>query len=124
MIVSNSTPFISLARIGRLNILEAVLGEVLIPNAVYEELVRSGRSGAKDIKNAEWIRLETIPNPAFLKQISNDLGDGEREAIALAKANNTIFTSLSREGTHGILTFRARKEGGYHADSGRTPGTV
>lgn len=93
MTVSNSTPFISFARINRLDILEAVLGEVLIPQAVYEELVKPGRSGARDVEIAQWIQSQSIPNPDFLKQVSKDLGEGEREAIALAKANNTIFLS-------------------------------
>lgn len=37
--VSDTTPFISLMKIGRLNLIERLFGEVQIPDAVYAELV-------------------------------------------------------------------------------------
>jgi predicted nucleic acid-binding protein len=41
MIVADSGPIIVFARIGRLDLLRQVVGELIIPDAVYEELVGS-----------------------------------------------------------------------------------
>ena len=54
IVVSDTTPIISLLKINRLNLLEKSFGKVLIPNAVYEELTADIRfiEEAKIIKNA------------------------------------------------------------------------
>lgn len=43
IIISDTTPIISLLKINRLDLLEKSFGEVLIPNAVYEELTADKR---------------------------------------------------------------------------------
>lgn len=54
IVVSDTTPIISLLKINRLDLLEKAFGEVLIPNAVYEELTADKRFAeeAKMIQNA------------------------------------------------------------------------
>jgi uncharacterized protein len=61
LIVSNSGPLITLATIGRLDLLESLFEQVAIPQAVYEEVVTQGEGepGSKEVAEAEWIR--TIP---------------------------------------------------------------
>ncbi len=44
-IISNSSPIIHLAKIGRLNLLHEFYGTVTVPNAVYEECVTEGGDG-------------------------------------------------------------------------------
>ena len=39
IVVSDTTPLISLIKIGRLELVEQLFGEVQIPNAVYIELI-------------------------------------------------------------------------------------
>ncbi|AGK61339.1 hypothetical protein Asulf_01348 [Archaeoglobus sulfaticallidus PM70-1] len=43
IVVSNSGPLITLAKIGKLNILRVLFGEVTIPKAVRVEVVEKGR---------------------------------------------------------------------------------
>ena len=43
MIVSNAGPLIHLARISKLKLLKTLFGEVVIPNAVKEEVVERGK---------------------------------------------------------------------------------
>lgn len=43
IVVSDTTPLISLFKIGRLDLLEKLFGEVLIPRAVFSELTIDGR---------------------------------------------------------------------------------
>jgi predicted nucleic acid-binding protein len=42
IVVSNTSPLINLAVVGRLELLHQLYGEVIIPQAVYEEIVISG----------------------------------------------------------------------------------
>jgi predicted nucleic acid-binding protein len=42
-VVSDSSPLISLALIGKLGILEKLYREIYVPAAVYEEVARSGK---------------------------------------------------------------------------------
>lgn len=41
-IVSDTSPLINLAAIGRIDLLEQVFGEILISDAVYREIIRGG----------------------------------------------------------------------------------
>lgn len=43
IVVSDTTPLISLMKIGKLDLVNHLFGEVQIPNAVYEELVSNTR---------------------------------------------------------------------------------
>ncbi len=64
MIVSDSSPLISLARIGKLDLLHRLYGELLIPQAVWRELVVKGvgQSGVEEIKSAAWIKTVAVAN--------------------------------------------------------------
>ncbi|MEB3760630.1 MAG: hypothetical protein GSR81_07285 [Desulfurococcales archaeon] len=44
IVVSDSSPLIHLSQIGRLNLLKEFFGELLIPPAVYREVVIGGRT--------------------------------------------------------------------------------
>jgi len=44
IVVSDTTPLIGLASIGRLNVLQELFGEVYIPQAVYDETVTHGHA--------------------------------------------------------------------------------
>jgi predicted nucleic acid-binding protein len=76
--VSNSSPLIALAAIERLNLLPALFESVLIPPAVSREIHRSIPAPPA------WLRTQILG--AALPEIvqRRTLGDGEREAIALA----------------------------------------
>ncbi len=63
-VVSNASPLINLARVGRLDLLQRLYGELLIPHAVWQETViaGAGEPGADQIKNAPWIRAKDVTN--------------------------------------------------------------
>jgi hypothetical protein len=54
MIVSDSSPLISLARIGELDLLHRLYGELLIPQAVWHDVVvkGAGQPGFEEVKSA------------------------------------------------------------------------
>lgn len=77
-VVSNSSPLIALARIQRLDLLPGIFESVLIPPAVAREIAPS--ISVLPI----WLRIQapTAMPPESLQR--RRLGDGEREALALA----------------------------------------
>lgn len=89
-VVSDSTPLIHLAKIGRLELLREFFGEIIIPEAVYRECVLEGGESedAKAIKNAGWIKVEKISDERLRHTLMLELDEGESEAIVLALEKN------------------------------------
>jgi len=87
MIVSDAGPIIIFARIGRLSLLRDVTGSLLIPDAVYDEIVvkKDCMPGAAEVAQARWIRRASVVNDSIIDGLPNVLHEGEREAISLAK---------------------------------------
>lgn len=87
MIVADAGPIVAFSRIRRLDLLRKVLGEIVIPQAVYDDLVVKGRgrSGAQGVESADWIRRREIGNRRRLAELPSELGEGEREAILFAE---------------------------------------
>ena len=85
-VVSNSSPIIHLAKIDQLNLLQEFFGELIIPEAVYEECITEGR-GRPDvsrIKQASWLRVVPVANQHLVKLLNSEIDRGEAEAITLA----------------------------------------
>lgn len=85
-VVADSSPIISFARAGQVHLLRAVLPEIIIPDAVYDEIagVGVGRAGADVVREGDWIVRASVADLAILESINPHLHLGEREAIALA----------------------------------------
>jgi uncharacterized protein len=78
IVVSNSSPLISLGSIGRLDLLQEIFGEVSIPVTVLQE-VRS-----VEISTESWIVSREVEGPLVPRALESELDRGEAEAIALA----------------------------------------
>ena len=77
-VVSNSSPLIALAAIGRLDLAASLFHSVSIPPAVAAEI-------APSIPNRPtWLQLRPLTGPLPSSVVRPALGHGEREAIALA----------------------------------------
>jgi len=95
-VVADSSCLISLSRIGKLEVLHELFGEIIIPGAVYYEVVvrGEGRIGAEDVKKAEWIKKHKVQNALAVRAFKVNLGAGESEAIALASESKADFLIL------------------------------
>jgi len=93
IIVSDSGPIISFARADYLNLLRQLFQEIIIPEAVYEEIaiIGGGRAGAKEVIIGEWIRKRKVGNQLNVNRLPAILGLGEREAIILAQELNAAL---------------------------------
>ncbi len=86
IVVSNTSPLINLANIGQLHLLKQLYGEVIIPPAVYDEIVIAGvgQPGAMEVKTYDWFKVEQISNQQMVTLLQIDVDIGEAEAIVLA----------------------------------------
>jgi len=57
ILVLDASALITLARIGRLDLLRQIATAVYIPEALYEEVVErgQGRPGSTEVAHAQWI---------------------------------------------------------------------
>lgn len=87
IVVADATPLIALAKVGRLDLLPEVFGAIVVPQAVYDEVVTqaAGRHGAEDIRQASWIDVRGPADQVKVAYMRTDLDRGEAEALVLAE---------------------------------------
>jgi len=126
LVVSNSGPLITLATIGRLDLLKSLFVRIAVPQAVYEEVVIQGQGepGSKEVAEAEWIHTVPVQDRLAVNLLQESLDTGESEAIVLGQELNARYIllddalarrkadliGLSVVGTLGVLLM-ARKAG-------------
>ncbi len=90
IVVSNSSPLIALAKIGKLYILRELFKEIIIPKAVWNEVVVKGKGkpGAEEVEKAEWIKVKEVRDKLSVEVLKGEIEIGEAEAIILAKELN------------------------------------
>ena len=99
--VSNTSPICYFARLGLLDVLHELLGQVRVPPAVVDE-IDIGRTlipELPDLRTIDWVRIDSGPLPEVS---SIQLGPGEAEALALAGSLSNVCVLLD--------DFQARKQ--------------
>lgn len=106
-VVSNTTPLIALADIGQLDLLYKLYDEIMIPEAVFDEV--ESEPARTIISNAEWIKKIKVHHPDRKNLFSSRLHAGEVEAIILAEeesADLLIMDDNAAKKTAKYLGFR------------------
>lgn len=87
VVVSNTSPLYYATRIGHLDLLRQLYGNILIPEQVYAELGAgiAGKAVMNQIYSSRWIIRKSVRNRTFVADLQKELDAGESEAIALAK---------------------------------------
>ncbi|MDD2556335.1 MAG: DUF3368 domain-containing protein [Syntrophaceticus sp.] len=92
IVISDTTPILSLIKIDRLKILEELYKKIIIPKAVYDELIINidYQDEIDIIKRCTFIQIENVEEnlSVVLLQRELKLDRGESEAIVLAKNIN------------------------------------
>jgi len=115
-VVSNSSPLIWLAKIGRLTLLKSLFGEIVIPMRVYEESALRKRSAdavliAKAVEDG-WIEVsEERMEEADVIVGASGIYLGEAEAILLAQKLDTELIIDEREASATAQIFGVRPIG-------------
>ena len=87
LVVADSGPLIALARIKQLPLLPKLFKEIIVPNAVWDEVTVKGKGspGANEVKEAKWIKIKSVDSSS-VEHVALLLGQGEAEAIVLAES--------------------------------------
>jgi uncharacterized protein len=66
--------------------MQQLYGTILIPNAVYAELLdeRAGETVIAAVQSAVWLEIRPVQNQELVNELRNRVNVGEAEAIALA----------------------------------------
>lgn len=87
IVVSDTSPIINLAMVGYLRLLPELFGNIIIPEAVFQEITEDlSKPGALEIANSPWVLVRQATNQIFIDQLIDleELDGGESEAIALS----------------------------------------
>jgi predicted nucleic acid-binding protein len=92
-VVSNTTPIISLASIGKLGILKELFNEIIIAETVYNEIKAKKSYGYEEVES-EYITIKAIQGKIYQDLLLNQLDVGETDTILLAKEINADFVII------------------------------
>ncbi len=79
IVVSDTSPLTALLTVGQSDLLAKLFDEVVIPEAVRDELLRHHS------RLPDWLRVARIQDSARVRQYSQSVDAGEAEAIELAR---------------------------------------
>lgn len=86
IVVSDTTPLITLLKINRLDLLQKLFGVVYIPQGVFAELTSNSDfyEEANEVRGCEFIRIQDVnPDEVSLFRRTTGLDLGESEALIL-----------------------------------------
>ena len=126
LIVSDSSPLIAFSRIGRIDLLQAVVGNILIPEEVAREISEYGKNkkGVINLSDYDWIKVKKVTYSNSVDLLLPSIDKGEAEVIVLAMENRADLVlidelsgrkiaesfNLSILGSAGIL-LKAKEKG-------------
>ena len=89
IVVSDTTPIISLIKTKQLELLKNLFNEIIIPKAVFTELVSNNvfATEAETVRNCPYIRIKDVTEKRSVSilQEATGLDAGESEAIIMAE---------------------------------------
>jgi predicted nucleic acid-binding protein len=112
--VSNTSPLTNLAAIGQFDLLRELYGQLLVAEAVWEELNTGGRAwpGREEVAGAGWIARRAVANRPLVTALRERLDPGEAETIALAVECQPPFVLMDeKEGRHAAQRFGLKTVG-------------
>jgi predicted nucleic acid-binding protein len=109
IIVSDTSPVSNLILIERLEILQKLFAEIIIPPAVHAEIIALKQFGKdlEEYQKAEWIKVIVPTNIQKVQTLQINLDEGEAQAIALALEIHCDLLLMDER----IGTNTARQEG-------------
>ncbi len=85
-VVCNTSPITNLAAIAQLDLLRQLYGEIVIPQAVYDELtvLPNPVPGTVEVQTLLWVRVHRVVDQALVADFRRTVDLGEAEGLALA----------------------------------------
>lgn len=113
-VVSNSSPLMNLAIIGKLDLLRELFGRMMVPQEVWSELTIEGKDkpGTEFIVQSDWIDVEPVGNRDLCLSLNRELDLGESAAIALAIEQQADLILLDETEARSIAEFHGLRKTG------------
>ena len=108
IVVSDTSPIANLLLVNKLTLLHEIFSNVIIPPAVYREILALEQFGIDldEFKQINWIEVQQPMESADVEALRKDLDAGESEAIVLALELQADWILLDeRQGTKIAETF-------------------
>ncbi len=86
IIISDTSPISNLLLIEQLSLLKALYGQLIIPDAVFQEIKALETFGVdvSTVQTADWIEVRAVCDQMLVEKLVTEVDRGEAEAIALA----------------------------------------
>lgn len=94
VVISDTSPISALIRLGELPLLFSIFNqEIILPYAVYEELLRLQEFGysVEETLDVEWLTIKSASPSKLFSELKTKLDPGEAEAIALASEQDAVL---------------------------------
>ena len=97
--VADAGPMLSFARANLLDLLRQIVDDLIIPDAVYDDMVirGAGKPGAEEVMQSSWIHRRSVQDRTLVDQLPAKLHLGEREALVLARELGMVLLIDERE---------------------------
>jgi predicted nucleic acid-binding protein len=83
-IIADSSPLISFAILGQLDLLPLLFSELYVPEAVFNEVSKPGKPHSSALRSFTENKIRAVNNKVAVKVLNKDVDLGEAEVIALA----------------------------------------
>jgi uncharacterized protein len=109
IIVSDSSPLLSFAILGMLDILNDIFENVIVPTAVYEETSVPNKPYSKEIKSFLKGKVIPVSDKIAVKLLEKEIDAGEAEVIVLALEKKIVDILIDdpkgrrAARTHGLI---------------------
>lgn len=106
IVISDTTPILSLLKGGQLKLLKELYGFVIVPEAVYEELTTNPvfKNERTEILECSFIQVEPVHNQELVNRLRNATGldAGESEALILYEEQDADILLIDEHKGRGV----------------------
>jgi len=118
VVIFNSSPLINLSKLGKLGIIEKLFENVIVPRAVYNEIIvnGSGKDWQSDLENLfklKIINIVDVKDMNLVKALRLEIDYGESEVIALALETNADLIILDEVDARKVAEMYDLKKNGF-----------
>ena len=96
IVISNTTPFISLCSVDLLSLLPSIFGEVHVAPSVVDECSEGGRIFVPDLASLPWVKVQSVENEMQLPALF-ELDRGERDTLLLAALQSEALVIMDEK---------------------------
>lgn len=109
IVVSDTTAISNLVRIGEIELLKVLFGKILLPKAVYDELLvlEERDINITSLLAKDWFEVTEVTDDDLYQELSLELDIGEVEAIALAIHKEANYLLIDEVKGRRIATEKA-----------------